>query len=52
MAAGAQLKLVTGSGDNSDTVLYWGESSAIWNNGGDTITVKTKDGDILLRESY
>jgi micrococcal nuclease len=52
VAAGAQLRLVTGSGDNSDTVLYWGEGGAIWNNDGDTVTVRDRDGELLLRESY
>jgi hypothetical protein len=37
LAAGAYVKLHTGSGTNTGTDLYWGSGSAIWNNGGDTV---------------
>lgn len=48
---GATVRLVTGQGTDTDTVLYWGASSAVWNNDGDTITVR--DGDaVVLQRSY
>lgn len=52
LAAGAQVTLYTGSGSDSATELYWGSDSAIWNNGGDTIIVKSDDGIVVLEESY
>lgn len=48
---GATLTLHTGSGTDTDTDLYWGSGSPIWNNDGDTVTVTTADGEQLLRTS-
>jgi competence protein ComEC len=42
----------TGSGTNTDTELYWGSGSPIWNNDGDTVIVRTADGNTILEESY
>jgi len=39
LGAGETVTLHTGSGTDSDTDLYWGSGSPIWNNGGDTVTV-------------
>ena len=50
--AGAQVTLYTGSGTNTDTELYWGSGSPIWNNAGDTIIVSNTDGNVVLEESY
>jgi phosphatidylserine/phosphatidylglycerophosphate/cardiolipin synthase-like enzyme len=36
LAAGASVRVWTGSGVDSTTDLYWGSGSAIWNNTGDT----------------
>ena len=52
LASGARIRLVTGSGTNTDSTLYWGESEALWNNGGDTITVRNADGETVLQRSY
>jgi micrococcal nuclease len=52
LAARARIRLVTGSGTNTESTLYWGKDQALWNNGGDTITVRTTDGEIVLRKSY
>lgn len=49
---GATLTLHTGSGTDTDTDLYWGSGSPIWNNGGDTITVTAPDGTVVLEEAY
>jgi competence protein ComEC len=48
----ATLTLHTGSGTDTETDLYWGSGSAIWNNGGDTITVTAPDGSVILEETY
>jgi len=37
LAAGASVRVHTGSGTNTATDLYWGRGSAVWNNGGDTV---------------
>ncbi len=52
LAAGARIRLVTGPGTNTESTLYWGEEQALWNNGGDTITVRTENGELALTESY
>jgi micrococcal nuclease len=50
--AGERLTLYTGSGSDSDTELYWGSSSAIWNNSGDTITVETDGEETVIEYEY
>lgn len=37
LASGATVRLHTGAGANTQADLYWGSSSAIWNNDGDTV---------------
>jgi len=34
----------TGPGTNTATALYWGLGSSVWNNTGDTATLKRPDG--------
>jgi len=52
LGAGETVTLHTGSGTDSDIDLYWGSGSPIWNNGGDTVTVRNSDGDIVRQETY
>ncbi|APE95411.1 lamin tail domain-containing protein [Halodesulfurarchaeum formicicum] len=49
---GTDLTLRTGSGDDTESELYWGSESAIWNNGGDTVIVRDDNGSIITEESY
>ncbi|WP_410764696.1 lamin tail domain-containing protein [Haloferax sp. DFSO60] len=49
---GDRLTLYTGSGTDTATERYWGRSGAVWNNGGDTITITTSDGQTALTYSY
>ena len=49
---GATVTLHTGNGSESTSELYWGSDSAIWNNGGDTITVRTEDGALVFEQAY
>lgn len=35
----ATVKLHSGVGINMDTDLYWGRTQAVWNNGGDTVSL-------------
>lgn len=50
--SGAAVTIYTGSGTNTDSELYWGSGSAIWNNGGDTIILKTSDGEVVVERDY
>jgi micrococcal nuclease len=52
VAVGARIRLVTGSGRDTATTLYWGNDQALWNNGGDTVIVRTASGETVLRRSY
>jgi competence protein ComEC len=52
LAAGVELRLHTGSGTDSETDVYWGSGSPIWNNGGDTVIVTNAQGDTVLEDTY
>jgi endonuclease YncB( thermonuclease family) len=52
LPAGATVRLHTGSGENTQTDLYWGWSRAIWNNTGDTVYLYDAFGDLVDRYSY
>ena len=52
LAPGERVTLHTGSGEDTDTDLYWGASGPVWNNDGDTVTVRAADGTVVLEESY
>ena len=44
LGAGKSVTLHTGKGTNSSTHLYWGSGNYIWNNDGDTATLKNAGG--------
>ena len=44
LAPGATLTLHSGSGEDGGGDYYWGQSSPVWNNGGDTVTVRDGPG--------
>jgi micrococcal nuclease len=48
----ATVRVVTGSGEDAEGVRYWGRSGAVWNNGGDTLTVRRPNGSVVLRYRY
>jgi competence protein ComEC len=52
LAAGDRVTLHTGTGTDDETDLYWGLERAVWNNAGDTVTVRDDDGAIVTREAY
>lgn len=52
LAAGASVKVRTGSGTNTATDLYWGSDGAVWNNGGDTLYLHNLAGNIVLTYQY
>ncbi|WP_336000159.1 lamin tail domain-containing protein [Halorientalis halophila] len=49
---GAEVTLHTGSGQDTETDLYWGSGSPIWNNGGDTVIVRNEAGKLVIQEEY
>jgi len=52
LAPGERVTLYTGSGTDTATARYWGASGAVWNNGGDTVTVRTDGGNVALQRAY
>jgi len=52
LAAGGRVKLHTGWGTDTATDLYWGRSSAVWNNGGDTVYLYDADWNLVDEYSY
>lgn len=47
LKAGASVKVHTGSGEDTDTNLYWGRGQAVWNNGGDTAYLYDSNGNLV-----
>jgi micrococcal nuclease len=52
LAPGASITLHTGDGTDTDAHRYWGRDGAVWNNGGDTVTVRDASGDVVAERSY
>lgn len=56
LAGESSFTLYTGEGVSTNSRLYWGRTSgdyaAIWNNGGDTLYLRDKQGDLVLSKSY
>jgi hypothetical protein len=52
LAAGASVKVHTGAGSDTATNLYWDSSGYIWDNGGDTATLRNANGSVVDRCSY
>ena len=48
LANNGEVTVITGSGSNSQTTLYWGRGSAVWNNGGDTLYLNASNGTNVL----
>ena len=49
---GATVTLHTDSGTDTQTDLYWDASRPVWNNNGDTVTVTTSEGEVVIEEAY
>lgn len=47
LASGATVTVHTGNGQNSDTDRYMGYNYYIWNNEGDTATLKDNNGNVV-----
>ena len=47
------LRLVTGCGTDTDTVVHWcATGSAVWNNDGDTVFLRDRAGNIVVATTY
>jgi hypothetical protein len=49
LAAGASVKIHTGSGSDTDKDLYWSRTSSVWNNSGDLATLLDAAGNVVAR---
>ena len=53
LGAGKKVTLHTGEGDDTRRHLYWDRTyGAVWNNDGDTVTLKNRSGEVVVRKSY
>jgi micrococcal nuclease len=52
LAADERVVVHTGSGVDTATNMYWGASGAVWNNDGDTVTVRNSTGIVVAERSY
>jgi micrococcal nuclease len=52
LAPDATLYLYTGAGEDGDGAYYWGSDGAVWNNGGDEVTVRNASGAVVARHAY
>ena len=51
-SAGQIFRLHTGSGTDSQTDLYWGSTTAVWDNGSDAVTVLDPLGRVVISHLY
>jgi micrococcal nuclease len=49
---GATVTVHTGSGTDNATHVYWGRTSAVWNNDGDTVVVRAANGTVVTGKPY
>ncbi|MEM7114391.1 MAG: phospholipase D-like domain-containing protein [Chloroflexota bacterium] len=47
LADGASVRIWVKAGTNTSTDLYWGRSSSVWNNGGDSAILTDAAGDVV-----
>lgn len=52
LAAGASVRVHTGSGSNTASNLYWHQSDYVWNNTGDTAYLRNANGTLVDRCAY
>lgn len=50
--AGGRMVLFSGSGRSDGMRYFWGSSSAVWNNRGDTATLFDRHGEVIARYVY
>ncbi|MBU7031724.1 MAG: lamin tail domain-containing protein [Theionarchaea archaeon] len=50
--AGASVTIYSGTGDDSETELYWNHYVEVWRNSGDTISLLDPDGTVVLEYAW
>jgi hypothetical protein len=48
---GETIRVHTGKGEDSETDVYWGKKVKVWEDSNDIITVRSKNGEVLLEEN-
>lgn len=49
---GDRITLHSGHGEDTESELHWGSDEAVWEESGDTVTVRTKSGRVMVSEPY
>ena len=49
---GEEIRLTTGIGTDTRSEVFWDQEAPVWNNGGDTVTVRAPDGTVVAERSY
>jgi len=52
LGSGERVTLHTGTGTDTQWHRYWGATTAIWGNDGDTVVVRNADGAVVIERSY
>ncbi|WP_080505202.1 lamin tail domain-containing protein [Halorubrum aethiopicum] len=52
LAPGDTITIYTGSGTDTESEVYWGQSSPVWNNDGDTVILLNDKGTTVIEETY
>ena len=49
---GETITVYSGDGTDADGDLYWDANRPVWNNGGDTVTIRNAEGERVEQEAY
>ena len=49
---GKSVEVWTKPGSNTETALYWGKTTSIWNNQGDTAYLRDQNGTLIAEKGY
>lgn len=52
VAPGDTIRVYTGEGSDTNSEVYWGYQSTVWNDDGDTVYLYDDSGDRVVSEEY
>ena len=52
LGVNSEVTIYTGSGQDTQTELYWKMTGAVWNNDGDTLFLRDNNGNLVLEKIY
>lgn len=52
LLSGHTVTLYSGSGKDSNLQLYWNSEKPVWNNDGDTLFLRDREGKLIIKQSY